>query len=273
MAAHRPERVTPSPPGRDPQRLLLAQALLAVAREHSFPSWPKLKAHVEALATHPASTTAAPSTTAPASRASAARDLALESAGLALQGDALALAALFSRLPLRDILVVRAALAGTTAYTALVDALLAGLDHPDSRVRYNTAQALDHLADERCLAPLRRLADDPVPRVRRMALHALGCERRKLTPLPVPPDDDLVGLLVERALAGPSISVRRHATAGLGGCCHDHRAVAALKNLLARETDAALLRNARWALARQGAPRTQDTVLGPIVAPSPPGSS
>jgi HEAT repeat protein len=165
---------------------------------------------------------------------------------------------------------VRAALAGATAYTALVDALLAGLDHPDSRVRYNCAHALDHLADERCLAPLRRLANDPVPRVRRMALHVLSCEPCKPAPLSLPAGDDLVALLVERALADPSINVRRHATAGLGGYCHDRRAIAALQTLLARETDPALLRNARWALPRQGTPRAQDAVAYAPDEPRPP---
>jgi len=109
---------------------------------------------------------------------------------------------------------------------------------------------MDHLADDRCVEPLRRLLDDPVPRVRRVALHSLSCDACKLVPLRR--DDDLVAVLIERALADPSINVRREATCGLGGCCSDERAVATLRTLLDRATDLAILRNARWALRRQG---------------------
>jgi hypothetical protein len=57
--------------------------------------------------------------------------------------------------------------------------------------------------------------------------------------------------VIERALADESIRVRRVAAYTLGGSCYDQRAVAALRTLLARETDTALLRNARWALGHQ----------------------
>ena len=137
---------------------------------------------------------------------------------------------------------------GSGEYSPLVDALIEGLGHANPRVRFDCAHLMDHLADERCAEPLRRLVDDPVPRVRRVALHSLGCDACKLTPLPA--DDGLVALTIERALADPSINVRRHATSGLGGRCSDPRAVAALQTLLARETDPAIRRNARRALRR-----------------------
>jgi HEAT repeat protein len=168
---------------------------------------------------------------------------------LATRRDCVVLAEHLSHLPLRDILALRTALLAEGAYTELVDTLIGGLRHEDSRVRYNCAGALDHLADERCVEPLRELANDPVPRVRRMALHALSCEACKLVPLQT--DDDLVALMIDRALTDTSIQVRRHATAGLGGCCHDARAVQALQSLLERETDVAIRRNARRALRRQ----------------------
>ena len=55
------------------------------------------------------------------------------------------------------------------------DALVAGLDHPDSRVRWWSVQLLDHVPDPRAIAAIAPLLRDPVPRVRRNAAHALGC--------------------------------------------------------------------------------------------------
>ena len=55
---------------------------------------------------------------------------------------------------------------------------------------------LDHLADERCVEPLRQALNDPSPHVRRNAVHSLGCQRCKLAPLPM----DVVGLLIERSI-------------------------------------------------------------------------
>ena len=60
----------------------------------------------------------------------------------------------------------------------------------------------------------------------------------------------LVELVVDLALNDVSIRVRRVAAYTLGGNCYDERAVAALERLLASETDATILRGARWALAQ-----------------------
>jgi len=87
-----------------------------------------------------------------------------------------------------------------------------------------------------------------VPRVRRMALHVLGCEVCKLNPLPV--HDDLVALVIARAFTDPSINVRRHATVALGSFPGDARAIQALESLAIQETDRAIRREARNALRR-----------------------
>jgi hypothetical protein len=55
------------------------------------------------------------------------------------------------------------------------DALVAGLGHQDSRVRWWSVQLLDHVPDSRAIAAIAPLLRDPVPRVRRNAAHALGC--------------------------------------------------------------------------------------------------
>jgi HEAT repeat protein len=152
-------------------------------------------------------------------------------------------------IPSRDLMELRAHLVQSGGYALLVDALLQGLEHVSPRVRFGAAQAMDHFADARCAAPLRRCLSDPVPRVRWAALHSLSCEACKLAPIAA--GQELVELVIERALADESIRVRRVAAYTLGGSCYDQRAVAALRTLLARETDTALLRNARWALGHQ----------------------
>jgi HEAT repeat protein len=108
---------------------------------------------------------------------------------------------------------------------------------------------MDHFADARCAAPLRAMLSDAVPRVRWAALHSLSCEACKLAP--IAQNDDLVELVIALALHDPSIRVRCVATYTLGAGCYDARAVAALEQLLASETEQAILRGARWALSQQ----------------------
>jgi HEAT repeat protein len=132
---------------------------------------------------------------------------------------------------------------------AATEALIAGMDHPDWRVRRGCADLMDHLADHRCVAPLLRLARDPVVGVRRLALHALGCQGCKQCPLPVDP----VAILVERVLGDPSIRVRRVAAHQLGCQPPDSRAAAALQTILQQDTDPGLQSRARWALAQHAA--------------------
>ncbi len=128
-------------------------------------------------------------------------------------------------------------------------------------MRYNCAGAMDHLGDDRCAEPLRRLLDDPVPRVRRMALHSLACDACKIAPLRR--GADVVALMVERALEDPSINVRRHAAAGLTGYS-DPRTVSALETLVARETDPSLLQIARRGLAGRAAPTSAEGDRGGV---------
>jgi HEAT repeat protein len=55
------------------------------------------------------------------------------------------------------------------------DAVREGLTDPDPQVRWWCIQLLDHVPDERAVVALADVLDDPVPRVRRNAAHALGC--------------------------------------------------------------------------------------------------
>jgi hypothetical protein len=228
----------------------LADAQLVVAREYGFPSWPKLKRQVEALAaqqvTFVEQAPAHPARETPYKRQ--IRELAdriLEAAARGAIQQVLACLVI----PARDGTALRDYLVEQGTYSRLVDALLAGVDHTQPRVRFLVAQAMDHFADDRCVAPLRTMLKDAVPRVRWAALHSLSCEECKLTP--IAQNDDLVELVSELALHDPSVRVRRVAAYSLGGSCYDPRAVAALEQLLASATDPATLRSARWALGQQ----------------------
>jgi HEAT repeat protein len=98
---------------------------------------------------------------------------------------------------------------------------------------------LDHFGDEHCFEPLLRLVSDPVPRVRRVALHSLGCDACKVMPLPR--HCDVLALIIDRALNDVSISVRRAAVSALNQYCHDPRAVEVLNLLADQERDRAIL--------------------------------
>ena len=54
-------------------------------------------------------------------------------------------------------------------------ALVGGLSHDHPQVRWWCIQMLDHCPDPRAVHAVVPLLDDPVPRVRRNAAHALGC--------------------------------------------------------------------------------------------------
>src|SRR5207245_3215916 len=78
---------------------------------------------------------------------------------------------------LREMFVERGTLEAVTGLIAK------GLDHPNARVRYECAHLLDSFGDDRCVATLTRLSEDPVPRVRAIALHSPVYDACKLKPL------------------------------------------------------------------------------------------
>jgi HEAT repeat protein len=140
---------------------------------------------------------------------------------------------------------------------AMLEAALRGLEHADPCVRRWSADLMDHLGDQRCVEALIRATADPVPSVRRQAVHSLSCQRCKAAPL----EANLVPLLVERATADPNIKVRQEAAFGLGMQPPDPRAAAMLAQLVEQlessrplgKAERILLRNARFALKRQRA--------------------
>ncbi|WP_216319047.1 HEAT repeat domain-containing protein [Deinococcus aestuarii] len=224
----------------------LADAQFVLAREYGFPNWARLKTYVEAAG--PSATTVNPRDQRRSARRQVVYELAASLLIWSRQHEAQALGARFALMPLRDILAVREQLNGAGELPAVVDGLLEGLRHPRPRVRFDCANALDHLADERCAGPLRRLLDDPVPRVRRAALHSLSCDACKLSPLE--PGEDLVPTLINMALSDPSIRVRRAAVPLLESHCRDGRVEETLRTL-ALSDDPAIGRTAREVLRRR----------------------
>lgn len=236
------------PSGSGTRSFLLADALFVVARENGFPSWPKLKSSMEteqAMGTDVFS-----GESGSGWRKHLVERLVLRAADRAGCRDIEGLVECISAIPVRTFLSMRALIMERGDYLIVVDALIAGLNDSDPSVRYACAGAMDHFADDRCVEPLRQLLDDPVPRVRRMALHALSCDACKVTPLRT--NDDFVAMAIERATTDPSINVRRHAAAELAARWADPRALQTLQRLLAQETDPAIRRSARWAVHHDG---------------------
>jgi hypothetical protein len=230
------------------REIRLADALFAIAREQGFASWPKLKASVEALARERAMNAARAETNVASSEPGSKRKVmcrakADQIVDLAQQSQTEQLAEAVSVMPLWMILGVREFLVESGNLPRVVEVLLTGLRHWNPKIRYFCALALDHYADDRCVEPLRQLLADPVPRVRRIALHSLSCDKCKLRPLQR--TDDIVAQLIELARNDPSINVRRDASYKLTEYCSDRRARLALELLLARETDPRIQRHAR----------------------------
>jgi hypothetical protein len=133
------------------------------------------------------------------------------------------------------------------AGSAGMAAVLRGLSHPEARVRRGCAGFMDHQGTDECVVLLCEVArEDPVPSVRRVAVHSLGCQRCKPSPL----QGDGIAFLVERALSDPSLKVRREAVGGLSMYPPDSRAAVALRRILEEETDRDLRRGAHFALKR-----------------------
>jgi HEAT repeat protein len=86
------------------------------------------------------------------------------------------------------------------------------IEHPNPMVRRVCVDLLDHLDDNSALEVFRQaLRDDPVPRVRRHAIHALTCVKCNGRPVVDAALDDLARC----ARDDPNARVRREATAAL----------------------------------------------------------
>lgn len=108
--------------------------------------------------------------------------------------------------------------------------------HPNPSIRWKCLTLLDHLdGDDSVPVFLDALAHDPVPRVRRHALHALACERCKAAPLCA----DVVPAIAACAEHDPNEKVRVMATELLWGHLSDPRAARVLERLARSDAHAA----------------------------------
>jgi HEAT repeat protein len=122
----------------------------------------------------------------------------------------------------------------------------AAVEDEDSSVRWQSVMLLDHYDDDRHFDALVRAAHDPVARVRRHAVHALGCDACKRTAGCVDP----IPTLTDSALHDKNAKVRRHATWSLMMRLPDPRARAVLQQLAASDSDERVRRDAGWASGR-----------------------
>ena len=125
-----------------------------------------------------------------------------------------------------------------------IPALIAGLQHPNTTVRRNCVDAIDHGgfgSDARCINALLPLLHDPVPHIRRAVWHTLFCERcPNLTKCEVAalPALDQVALLIDVGLNDPNPKLRRQLAGDLAGFVADPRAQAALERMTHSEAEA-----------------------------------
>lgn len=136
------------------------------------------------------------------------------------------------------------------------EAVRRGLTHPRPRVRVACADFYDHLGREEDVPVLCEMLDDPVPSVRRQAVHSLACQRCK----PAPLQADLAETLIGLALDDPTPRVRREAVYGLSTRESDPRIVAALERIAATDPNARVVREAAHALQRQSPAHRQAAV-------------
>jgi HEAT repeat protein len=211
-----------APEGTEPPALRLNHAQLAIAREHGFSSWSRLAAWV--------------------AREEVPASLAAQVELLGVRG-------------WRVISAAQKALA--EAGDAGIAAAIEGLSHPNPRVRMGAAAFMDHHADDSCVEKLLDLIlHDPVPYVRRVALHALECQKCKPKPL----TKDVTEVLLQVARKDPSPRVRYFALYGLGQQRHDPRIVEALSTALREEPNPKARGAAHVALKRQSPDYRQETI-------------
>ncbi|MFJ5231371.1 HEAT repeat domain-containing protein [Kitasatospora sp. NPDC088391] len=142
-----------------------------------------------------------------------------------------------------------------------LDAVRAGLDHPDPAVREGCCRLLDHLVDTDSMPRLIEMADDPDAKVRIAAFHALACDRCKNDTCA--PGADRVLEPALRHLAGdPDPQVRLRAVELVGKFVHtDATALAAILTSHRQDPSPAVRKKSGWyapggTIHRRTLPRT-----------------
>ena len=126
-----------------------------------------------------------------------------------------------------------------------------GLRNRNWRSRMATLERLDHHATKQDESALVKALADRSPRVRRLAAHAIGCQRCKAGPLSV----DVIGLLGKLARRDASLRVRRVALHLLGTQPRSLRVRKVLQAALRRETALKTRFVIAWGLSRHSGDR------------------
>ena len=122
-----------------------------------------------------------------------------------------------------------------------------GLASDNNDVRVGCTKVLDHLVDDESWPELVAALDDPDPRVRMWALHALSCDRCKDNSCRAD-KADVLPRAVRILESDPDRHVRAHAVGLVGRWVHDDDgvAVAALINAHDNDPHPAVRKSAGW---------------------------
>jgi HEAT repeats len=125
-------------------------------------------------------------------------------------------------------------------------AVRAGLKHANADVRMYCAKALDHLVDQESFPDLVAMLDDPDPRVRWDTLHALACDRCKDNSCR-PAKHDVLHRAIRLLRHDSSRHVRAIAAEVVGRWAHDDElAATALADARDHDPDPAVRKKASW---------------------------
>lgn len=106
-------------------------------------------------------------------------------------------------------------LATVTLKPAAKEALIQGLQHENTKVRWWCLQLMDHLADESFIPSILPLLEDPVGKVRRHAIHALTCDGCKPDRCALELSTTVKARIEQVARTDADLRVRTEATAAL----------------------------------------------------------
>jgi hypothetical protein len=121
-----------------------------------------------------------------------------------------------------------------------------GLTSSNSDVRRLCTKAMDHLVDMDSFPTLIAMLDDPDPRVRVEALHALACDRCKDNACR-PNASDVLSPSVRVLLGDPDAHVRAYACEVVGRWVHTHEEAAdALTTARDADPSSAVRKKAGW---------------------------
>jgi len=130
---------------RAPRRVVLAHALVVIAREYGYASWTKLKQHIEMIALEQHVLTQMNDGDDSKRLRKIAQQQRIErmAAQLVTAARQQNLEQVFAafRVPARDINAIRAYLVEHDTYTIVIDALLMSVEHANARIRFWGAQA------------------------------------------------------------------------------------------------------------------------------------